>query len=131
MEDAHVVSLEGENAYFGVFDGHGGSEVAKYAAANILRILTTAPGFAAADYPAALKQAFLGVDEQMLTPTGKAEVMSYQTESNGLMESMAGCTANFAVIRDGQLHVANSGDTRCVLCRGGTAVEMSFDHKPD
>jgi protein phosphatase 1G len=44
---------------------------------------------------------------------------------------MAGCTANFAIIMEGWLHVANAGDSRCVLCRGGQAVEMSYDHKPD
>ena len=27
--------------------------------------------------------------------------------------------------------VANAGDSRCVLCRGGQAVELSFDHKPE
>jgi Protein phosphatase 2C len=35
------------------------------------------------------------------------------------------------VVRRGVLTVANAGDSRCVLCRGGTAVDMSSDHKPD
>jgi serine/threonine protein phosphatase PrpC len=131
MEDAHVVRLEGANAYFGVFDGHGGSEVAKFAAAHVVPILTATPGFAAGDYPAALKQAFLGIDEKILTPAGQNELKSYQAEGESDYDSMAGCTANFAMIRDGILHVANSGDSRCVLCRGGQAVEMSFDHKPE
>nr|KAG5691478.1 hypothetical protein BaRGS_026253 [Batillaria attramentaria] len=30
-----------------------------------------------------------------------------------------------------ELIVANAGDSRCVLCRGGKAVELSFDHKPE
>lgn len=42
----------------------------------------------------------------------------------------AGCTAVCAVVRNGELYVANAGDSRCVLCRGGTAVEMTQDHKP-
>lgn len=27
--------------------------------------------------------------------------------------------------------MANAGDSRCVVCRDGKAVEMSFDHKPE
>jgi protein phosphatase 1G len=29
------------------------------------------------------------------------------------------------------LFVANAGDSRCVLGRGGLAVALSFDHKPE
>jgi protein phosphatase 1G len=36
-----------------------------------------------------------------------------------------------ALLRNKQLIVANAGDSRCVLCRGGQAVDMSFDHKPE
>ena len=43
-----------------------------------------------------------------------------------------GCTANVIMIDDNKrLIIANSGDSRSVLCRGGKAVELSFDHKPD
>ena len=43
----------------------------------------------------------------------------------------AGCTSVCAVVRDRTLTVANAGDSRCVLCRGGAALEMSSDHKPE
>lgn len=43
-----------------------------------------------------------------------------------------GCTANVVLIDDyKKLYVANAGDSRCVLCRSGKAVALSFDHKPD
>lgn len=42
----------------------------------------------------------------------------------------AGCTAVVAVIKGGTLYVANAGDSRGVLCRGGAALAMSEDHKP-
>lgn len=34
------------------------------------------------------------------------------------------------MIHDDELIVANAGDSRCLLCRDGVALPMSFDHKP-
>lgn len=42
-----------------------------------------------------------------------------------------GCTSCVAIIADGKIYCANSGDSRCVLNRDGKAVDMSEDHKPD
>ena len=41
-----------------------------------------------------------------------------------------GCTAVTAMVRGNELVVANAGDSRCVCCRRGRAVEMTHDHKP-
>jgi protein phosphatase 1G len=64
----------------------------------------------------------------------------------------SGCTAVVALLHERDLYVANAGvlqdvyialklvpnyhnfttgDSRCVVCRGGRALEMSFDHKPE
>jgi len=43
----------------------------------------------------------------------------------------SGCTAVVALLVDRELYVANAGDSRCVVCRDGRAIEMSFDHKPE
>ena len=35
------------------------------------------------------------------------------------------------MLHENQLTVGNVGDSRCVLCRNGIALEMSMDHKPE
>ncbi|XP_053672668.1 probable protein phosphatase CG10417 [Anopheles nili] len=43
----------------------------------------------------------------------------------------SGCTAVVALLNGKDLYVANAGDSRCVVCRNGKALDMSFDHKPE
>ncbi|XP_055373964.1 probable protein phosphatase CG10417 [Condylostylus longicornis] len=43
----------------------------------------------------------------------------------------SGCTAVVALLNGRDLYVANAGDSRCVVCRGGKAIDMSIDHKPE
>ncbi len=45
--------------------------------------------------------------------------------------SDSGCTAVVALLRGRHLYVANAGDSRCVVSRGGKALDMSVDHKPE
>lgn len=44
-----------------------------------------------------------------------------------------GCTANVLVIDNARkkVFVANAGDSRAVMGKGGKAVPLSFDHKPE
>lgn len=46
-------------------------------------------------------------------------------------KSKAGATCTMLLITPDELICANAGDSRTVLSRGGKAVPMSFDHKPD
>lgn len=45
--------------------------------------------------------------------------------------SWPGCTAIAALLQGDQLWVANAGDCRAVLCRGGLAMAASRDHNAD
>lgn len=43
----------------------------------------------------------------------------------------SGCTAVVALLKENELYVANAGDSRCIICREGKAIDMSIDHKPE
>ncbi|KAA8494284.1 putative protein phosphatase 2C 60 [Porphyridium purpureum] len=43
---------------------------------------------------------------------------------------IAGSTSVVALLIDNSLYVANAGDSKAVLSRGGCAVPLSFEHKP-
>ncbi|XP_063531053.1 uncharacterized protein LOC134742054 isoform X3 [Cydia strobilella] len=43
----------------------------------------------------------------------------------------SGCTAVVALLKGNELYVANAGDSRCIICREGKAIDMSIDHKPE
>lgn len=43
----------------------------------------------------------------------------------------SGCTAVLALLHGRELIVANAGDSRCIMCRRGKAIDLSIDHKPE
>jgi protein phosphatase 1G len=56
--------------------------------------------------------------------------MGYGQESRPGFDS--GCTAVVALLANNKnLYVANAGDSRCIVCRDGKAIDMSVDHKPE
>lgn len=57
------------------------------------------------------------------SPLGKVEG---EDLANGV-----GCTSCVALLTKTDIYVANSGDSRSVMCRNKMAVAMSEDHKPD
>ncbi|KAH7444971.1 hypothetical protein KP509_02G100100 [Ceratopteris richardii] len=42
----------------------------------------------------------------------------------------SGSTAVVALLQNDKIVVANAGDSRCVLSKGGKAIDLSTDHKP-
>lgn len=142
MEDAHTtfpdLDRPSQLSFFGVFDGHGGKEVALFCQKNLHLSFQSTPEYARGDIGQALKRAFLEMDEKIQTKDGRSELAGYMQHSDNeddnepdeYLERNAGCTSVVAVIKGTTLTVANAGDSRCVLCRGGVAVDMSLDHKP-
>ena len=144
MEDAHVTSLdviEGEVSVFGVFDGHGGCEVARYVENHLVDELKKNENFKKGNYRQALYEVFLAIDRMLLDQAGKKELVKI-SQKHGTMSSghiydggdisvQAGCTCCVALITRTEVYVANAGDTRCVIASKGKAKDLSVDHKPD
>jgi len=124
MEDAHATVLEldegqaNSNTFFAVYDGHGGGTVAKFAGQNVHKRLVTEEAYQQKQYKEALKRAFMGTDEDLLANPTHARDPS-------------GCTAVAALITpDGEIYVANAGDSRSVIGVKGEVKDLSQDHKP-
>jgi len=121
MEDAHaaVLDLDDEpnsNAFFAVYDGHGGGRVSKYAGENLHKRLVMEEAYHEKKYDISLKAAFLGTDEDLLTTRAR---------------DTSGATAVAALLTtDNKIYVANAGDSRSVIDIKGEAKPLSFDHKP-
>lgn len=145
MEDAHFAleDLGGGGwagtAAFGVMDGHGGCEVARFCELHLPREIARGPG---SDYRNALVDAFHGIDK-MLREEEHQETLRSMTPpaANGVLRigprrpcarpEWVGCTAVVCLVRRDVVVVANAGDSRAVLCRSGLAVPLSEDHKPN
>ena len=140
MEDAKLanLSLNDSCMIFGVFDGHGGKEVAEYVSRHFSSEILASRSFKSGNYEQALKDTFLRMDDLLRTQEGLKEVIriakdlpeNYPVQADPSM-MMAGCTSVVALIHESTLYVANAGDSRCVLCREGRALELSIDHKPE
>ena len=85
MEDSHIAELDlGDgNSLFGVFDGHGGPEVAKFVQNHFTKNLVSCQAYRRKDFKSALEQTFLKMDRLLLTEKGKTELKQYM-ESDGM-----------------------------------------------
>lgn len=115
MEDAHTTILNKDGGFFAVFDGHGGSSIAQYSAANLYNFIVNTSAFKSQDYEQSLIHGFRDLDKHLAL-----------TKS----DDRSGCTAVSLNVTKDQLICANAGDSRCVLCRSGKAIPLSNDHKP-
>ncbi|KAJ3698707.1 hypothetical protein LUZ61_002412 [Rhynchospora tenuis] len=121
MEDFYETRIDGVNGeivgLFGVFDGHGGVRAAEFVKQHLFSNIIKHPKFIS-DTKSAIADAYNHTDSEFL----KCE--------NGQNRD-AGSTASTAVLVGDRLLVANVGDSRAVICRGGNAIAVSRDHKPD
>ncbi|KAG7965491.1 hypothetical protein I3843_08G004600 [Carya illinoinensis] len=121
MEDFYETRIDGVEGeivgLFGVFDGHGGARAAEYVKQNLFSNLIRHPDFIS-DTKSAIADAYNHTDSELL-------------KSENSQNRDAGSTASTAILVGDRLLVANVGDSRAVICRGGNAIAVSRDHKPD
>lgn len=60
------MDFDPETALFGVFDGHGGAEVAKYTAAHLPEFLKNIKAYQSKNFENALKEAFVDFDKTLI-----------------------------------------------------------------
>jgi len=163
MEDSHISDLNIANSntsVFGVFDGHGGKEVAQWVKKKFTEELVKNKNFKSGNYQKALSETFMRMDSLMQEPTGKNELKEEAKKSKledekinkgnekkqqdvfkSLFDPKAqddcdvamytGCTATVCLLDDKKAYFANAGDSRIIVCKGGVAYAMTVDHKPD
>jgi len=145
MEDTHIAKLDiGDGiSLFGVFDGHGGKEVACFTKNHLAEEIMKMESFKKGDYKSCLEETFLKMDELLTTPNGRKELATYSKNANNKSGSLfsgeeednvaffAGCTACVALITKEEIYIANAGDSRCVASKKSGVLPLSIDHSPD
>jgi protein phosphatase PTC1 len=130
MEDAHYCEdgFNGnpEQAFFGVYDGHGGNLAANFCAENLHKVLGS-------ELNKEGKEVFN--DPNKVLDIFKSSYLKTDDKMKGLVPTHHGCTVVTCLVTgslaDGtrQLFTANAGDGRAVLCRDGKAIRLTEDHK--
>jgi protein phosphatase 1G len=81
MEDSHISDLDQGNAAkihcFGVFDGHGGKEVAQYVRVHFTEELVNNASYKSGNLKKALVETFLKMDEMVVENAGKIELKKF------------------------------------------------------
>ncbi|PKI54252.1 probable protein phosphatase 2C 10 [Punica granatum] len=121
MEDYHVAKFMQTRGHelglFAIYDGHLGDSVPAYLQKHLFsNILNEEEFWVNPDL--SISKAYESTDKAIL--------------SNSSDLGRGGSTAVTAILINGRrLWVANVGDSRAVLSRGGQAVQMSTDHEPN
>ncbi|KAH0687704.1 hypothetical protein KY290_019307 [Solanum tuberosum] len=133
--------------FYGVYDGHGGSQVADYCCKRVHLALVEELKLPKHDlvdgsvrdtrqvqWEKVFTNCFLKVDDEV---GGKVNIdlcddniNTSSCTSEPIAPETVGSTAVVAVICSSHIIVANCGDSRAVLYRGKEAVALSIDHKP-
>ncbi|TKY74885.1 phosphatase 2C 16 [Spatholobus suberectus] len=120
--------------FFGVYDGHGGSQVANYCRERMHLALAEEIELVKEGllvectkddcrdlWKKAFTNCFLKVDSEV----------GGEVNSEPVAPETVGSTSVVAIICSSHIIVSNCGDSRAVLCRGKEPMALSVDHKPN
>ncbi|KAK4353178.1 hypothetical protein RND71_028696 [Anisodus tanguticus] len=119
MEDRYSAIVDNaknnsKQAFFGVFDGHGGAKAADFAGKNLGRNIINEVALRSEEgLEEAVREGYLTTDAEFL-----------KLNANG------GSCCVTALVQNGELIVSNAGDCRAVMSRGGVAEALTVDHRP-
>jgi serine/threonine protein phosphatase PrpC len=123
-------------SFFGVFDGHGGAEAARYLSnilhVNVAQALSTESASileaSKSFHPdSGAEQAFISRVSNLLK---EVFVATDDEFVNNNEDRAHGSTATTVLMLGDRLFCANVGDSRVLLCRDGQGIYLSEDHKP-
>lgn len=136
--------------FFGVYDGHGGAQVADYCrdrlhaalVEELSRIEESVSGanLGAVEFKKQWEKAFVDcftrVDDEVAGKAssgggGDVGTSNAAAAADPVAPETVGTTAVVSVICSSHIVVSNCGDSRAVLCRGKQPVPLSVDHKPN
>nr|GMC61536.1 probable protein phosphatase 2C 50 isoform X1 [Ipomoea batatas] len=145
LMDVPISSTRNQNLtahVFGVYDGHGGCQVANYCCERLHLALAEEVDIVKEDlriesvggnwkeqWEKALLSCFQKVDDEI----GGTSRIDGEVESGfpPIAPEAVGSTAVVAILCPTNIIVANCGDSRAVLCRGKSPMPLSVDHKPN
>ncbi|RVE49112.1 hypothetical protein evm_006233 [Chilo suppressalis] len=123
-----------EYAFFGIYDGHGGSEAAAFAKEHLMDSIVKQRQFWSDNDEDVLKAIRNGY---MLTHLDMWKELEKWPKTVTGLPSTAGTTASVAFIRRGKIYIGHVGDSAIVLgyqkdgCEEWAAKPLTSDHKPE
>ncbi|KAF8822350.1 protein phosphatase 2C domain-containing protein [Cardiosporidium cionae] len=117
-------SKNSKTMYFAVYDGHNGEKAVEFVRENLGKNIYGALS-KNVDIAQAIAMGFRSTDGQLRTDVLK-DPDSFVEEAS---QFSSGSTACICLIIENVLYVANIGDSRCLLCRGGRNVLITNDHR--
>ena len=112
-----------------IFDGHGGSGAALFAADNLVRTIQGINEWK--QYVESGENNVEKLGDSLANAYLELDMALRRKQENGPYgEDSSGCTAVSAMITPKYIVCANSGDSRCVLGHNNMTKDMSEDHKP-
>eukprot|EP00250_Pteridium_aquilinum_P009697 c18868_g1_i1 orf=644-2398(-) len=151
-ENEHAKQTASDVHFFGIYDGHGGSQASIYCKERLhlllaeeLSVLGSAENCRNDDlgqgwsckWKKTMVDCFSKIDKEVggVCPNGICDDEAIEESCACCEDAIApenvGTTAVVAIVGSCQIVIANCGDSRAVLSRGGKAMALSTDHKPE